>query len=62
MKTSQKCSENLRFFAFIILFIAGVLNMGNNVAKAQTKPVKNIVVVYDILVKKDYHVSIVQTR
>lgn len=73
MKTSLKSSENLRFFAFIILFLAGLLNMGNNVAKAQTKPVKNIVLVhgafadgsgwkpvYDILVKKGYHVSIVQ--
>jgi len=73
MKTTFKSSENIRFFAFIVLFIAGLLNMGSNVANAQSKPVKNIVLVhgafadgsgwkpvYDILVKKGYHVSIVQ--
>ncbi|RYY37840.1 MAG: alpha/beta hydrolase [Sphingobacteriaceae bacterium] len=69
----MKSSENSLFFAFIILLIVGVLNLGSNVAKAQSQPVKNIVLVhgafadgsgwkpvYDMLVKKGYHVSIVQ--
>ncbi|MBB5395262.1 alpha/beta fold hydrolase [Mucilaginibacter sp. AK015] len=73
MKTSFKSSDNLHFLIFTILFIAALINLGTDVAHAQPKGVKNIVLVhgafadgsgwkpvYDILVKKGYHVSIVQ--
>lgn len=73
MKTSFKSSENLRFLVFAVLFVAALLNLGTDVANAQPKGVKNIVLVhgafadgsgwkpvYDILTKKGYHVSIVQ--
>jgi len=73
MKTSFKSSENLRFLIFAVLLIAGLINLGTDVANAQPRGVKNIVLVhgafadgsgwktvYDILLKKGYHVSIVQ--
>lgn len=73
MKTSFKSSENRYFLAFTILLIAALLNLGTDVANAQTKRIKNIVLVhgafadgsgwkpvYDILEKRGYHVSIVQ--
>jgi hypothetical protein len=73
MKTTLKTLPNARFLAFVFLLIAGLLNLANNVANAQSKRVNNIVLVhgafadgsgwkpvYDLLVKKGYHVSIVQ--
>ncbi|GAB3921583.1 alpha/beta fold hydrolase [Mucilaginibacter myungsuensis] len=73
MKTSIKFSDNLRFLVFTILFIAALVGLGTHVANAQPKRIKNIVLVhgafadgsgwkpvYDILVNKGYHVSIVQ--
>lgn len=73
MKALFKSSKKLRFLAFALIFVAGLLNLGHDVANAQPKGVKNIVLVhgafadgsgwkpvYDILIKKGYHVSIVQ--
>lgn len=73
MKTQLKSFSGLRMVALTALFVLSQFALNVKSAIAQQKPVKNIVLVhgafadgsgwkavYDILVKKGYHVSIVQ--
>jgi len=73
MKTQSKFLNGLRIVAAAVLFVISQFILDVKSANAQQKPVKNIVLVhgafadgsgwkavYDILVKKGYHVSIVQ--
>jgi len=73
MKKQFKLNHNLNNMFFVAAFMLAQVLLFSGMAKAQSQPVKNIVLVhgafadgsgwrgvYNVLVKKGYHVSIVQ--